>query len=289
MDFIGKRKIWYALSLIVLLICVGSIIVQGLNFGVDFRGGTLLHLKFENKKISVEQLREGLQEFDLANSQIQKSEDGFVLKTAELAQEKQEKVLESLEKKLGKFEVLRSEKVGPVIGKELRTAGLLALLIASILQIIYISFRFEFRFGLAAILALLHDVLITTGFFSLMQYEVDVTFIAAILTIIGYSINDTIVIFDRIRENLKFKRKEELAELTNKSINQSIVRSLSTSVAVIFVLVALIVLGGETTKYFSLAMLVGVIAGTYSSIFIASSLWFDFRPDKTGKARDIKA
>lgn len=288
MDFIGKRKIWYALSLILILISVGSIIVQGLNFGIDFQGGTLLHLNFENTKITVEQLREGLQEFGLEKSQIQKAEDGFVLK-AEMTQEEQKNVLEGLEKKLGKFELLRSEKVGPVIGKELRTAAFLALLIASILQIIYISFRFEFRFGLAAILALLHDVIITTGFFSLMQYEVDVTFIAAILTIIGYSINDTIVIFDRIRENLKFKRKEELAELTNKSINQSIVRSLSTSMAVLFVLVALIVLGGETTKYFSLAMLVGVIIGTYSSIFIASSLWYDFRPDKTGKARDIKA
>jgi preprotein translocase subunit SecF len=225
----------------------------------------------------------------LETSQIQESDDSFVIKTSELDQAEQKNVLSTIEGKLGAFTVLRSEQVGPVIGKELRTAGLLALLIASILQIIYISFRFEFRFGLAAILALLHDVIITTGFFSIMQYEVDVTFIAAILTIIGYSINDTIVIFDRIRENLKYKQKVELADLTNKSIRQSIVRSLSTSVAVLFVLVALIVLGGETTKYFSLAMLVGVLAGTYSSIFIASPLWYEFRPDKGGKAKDLKA
>lgn len=289
MDFIGKRKIWYALSLILLAVSIGSIIVQGLNFGIDFRGGTLLHLQFENKNITVEQLREGLKEVNLETSQIQESDDSFVIKTSELDQAEQKNVLSTIEGKLGAFTVLRSEQVGPVIGKELRTAGLLALLVAWILQIIYISFRFEFRFGLAAVLALLHDVIITTGFFSIMQYEVDVTFIAAVLTIIGYSINDTIVIFDRIRENLKYKQKVELADLTNKSISQSIVRSLSTSVAVLFVLVALIVLGGETTKYFSLAMLVGVLAGTYSSIFIASPLWYEFRPDKGGKAKDLKA
>lgn len=289
MDFIGKRKIWYALSLILLVVSIGSLIVQGLNFGIDFQGGTLLHLQFEKGNITVEQFRGELAKVGLEKSQIQKSDDSFIIKTVELDQEKQKNVLQTIENEFGKYEVLRSEKVGPVIGKELRTAGLLALLIASILQIIYISFRFEFRFGLAAILALLHDVIITTGFFSIMQYEVDVTFIAAILTIIGYSINDTIVIFDRIRENLKYKQKVELADLTNKSIRQSIVRSLSTSVAVLFVLVALIVLGGETTKYFSLAILVGVLAGTYSSIFIASPLWYEFRPDKGGKAKDLKA
>lgn len=288
MDFIGKRKIWYALSLIVLLVCVGSIFAQGFNYGIDFQGGSLLQLKFEKTDLTVEQLREGLEEFGLEKSQIQLSDDSFIIKTAELSQEEQGKVLKGLESKLGKLELLRNEKVGPVIGKELRTKALLALLVAWILQILYISFRFEFRFGLAAVLVLLHDVIVTAGFFSIMQYEIDVTFVAAILTIIGYSINDTIVIFDRIRENLKFKHKEELAALTNKSIRQSIVRSLSTSVAVLFVLVALIVLGGETTKYFSIAMLVGVLAGTYSSIFVASSLWYDFRPDKTGKAHSLK-
>ena len=233
MDFIGKRKIWYALSLIVLLVCVGSIFAQGFNYGIDFQGGSLLQLKFEKTDLTVEQLREGLEEFGLEKSQIQLSDDSFIIKTAELSQEEQGKVLKGLESKLGKLELLRNEKVGPVIGKELRTKALLALLVAWILQILYISFRFEFRFGLAAVLALLHDVIVTAGFFSIMQYEIDVTFVAAILTIIGYSINDTIVIFDRIRENLKFKHKEELAALTNKSIRQSIVRSLSTSVAVL--------------------------------------------------------
>lgn len=288
MDFIGKRKIWYALSLIVILVAIGSLFMQGLNFGIDFRGGTLLQLKFEKAGITGTEIRGALEEFGLEKSSLQQSEDSFIIKTAELSREKQADVLQTLESKIGKFTLLRSESVGPVIGDELRRVGLLALVIAAVLQIIYITIRFEFRFGIAAILALLHDAIITVGFFSLFQYEVDLTFIAAILTVIGYSINDTIVIFDRIRENLKLMRKEELAALVNKSIKQNLVRSINTSLSVAFVLVALLVLGGETTRYFSLAMLVGVTAGVYSSIFIASALWYDFVPTVKGQKKPVK-
>ncbi|MDD4146803.1 MAG: protein translocase subunit SecF [Clostridia bacterium] len=288
MDFIGKRKIWYALSLIVILVAIGSLFMQGLNFGIDFRGGTLLQLKFEKAGITGTEIRAALEEFGLEKSSLQQSEDSFIIKTAELSREKQADVLQTLESKIGKFTLLRSESVGPVIGDELRRVGLLALVIAAVLQIIYITIRFEFRFGIAAILALMHDAIITVGFFSLFQYEVDLTFIAAILTVIGYSINDTIVIFDRIRENLKLMRKEELAALVNKSIKQNLVRSINTSLSVAFVLVALLVLGGETTRYFSLAMLVGVIAGVYSSIFIASALWYDFVPAVKGQKKPVK-
>lgn len=288
MEFIGKRKIWYALSLIVILIAVISLFVQGLNFGIDFQGGTLLQLKFEQAGVTGTEIREALKEFGLEKSALQKSEDSYILKTPELGQEKQGQVLKALENKIGKFDLLRSENVGPVIGKELRRVGLLALIIAGILQIIYITIRFEFRFGVAAILALVHDAIITIGFFSLFQYEVDLTFIAAILTVIGYSINNTIVIFDRIRENLKLIRKEELAALVNKSIKQNLVRSINTTLAVAFMLVALLVLGGETTRYFSLAMLVGVITGLYSSVFIASSIWYDFIPTVNGQKKMIK-
>ena len=288
MDFIGKRKIWYALSLIVILVAIGSLFMQGLNFGIDFRGGTLLQLKFEKAGVTGTEIRGALEEFGLEKSSLQQSEDSFIIKTAELSREKQADVLQTLESKIGKFTLLRSESVGPVIGDELRRVGLLALVIAAVLQIIYITIRFEFRFGIAAILALLHDAIITVGFFSLFQYEVDLTFIAAILTVIGYSINDTIVIFDRIRENLKLMRKEELAALVNKSIKQNLVRSINTSLSVAFVLVALLVLGGETTRYFSLAMLVGVTAGVYSSIFIASALWYDFVPTVKGQKKPVK-
>ncbi|MGI6145342.1 MAG: protein translocase subunit SecF, partial [Peptococcia bacterium] len=178
--------------------------------------------------------------------------------------------------------------VGPVIGEELRRAGILALVIAGILQVLYITFRFEFRFAIAAILVLIQDAIITVGLFSVLQYEVDITFIAAILTVIGYSINNTIVIFDRIRENLKLKRKENLATLVNASIKQNIVRSINTTLTVAFMLVALLVLGGETTRYFAMAMLTGIIAGLYSSVFLSGALWYDFVPVVNGQKKIIK-
>lgn len=290
MDFIGKRKFAYALSLIVIAICVGSLFVQGLNFGIDFTGGTLLQIKFADSNITSEDVRGALKDFDLEKSSIQESSDGsFTIRTVELDQARQDQVVSGMKEKIGDFEILRSEKVGPVIGAELRRAGLLALFIASILQIIYITIRFEFKFAIAAILALLHDAIIAVGFFSIFQIEVNSAFIAAILTIIGYSINDTIVIFDRIRENMKKRRKETLAEVVNNSVSQTLVRSINTTVAVLFVLVALFFLGGETTKNFSLALLVGTVSGAYSSIFVASPLWYEFKPERNKGYKKARA
>lgn len=281
MEIIGRRKIWYVISSVIILISIVSLFVQGLNFGIDFKGGSLIHVEFEDQNIKSEQVRNVLADFDLQNSSIQEaSDDSIVIKTLELEQDKLGEILKTFETKLGKYELLRSEKVGPVIGAELRNAGLLALFIASILQILYITIRFEFKFAIAAIIALLHDVLIAVGFFSIFQIEIDTVFVAAILTIIGYSINDTIVIFDRIRENIKNRRKESLDVIINNSINQTIVRSISTSVAVLLILLALLFLGGETTKNFALALIVGVVSGTYSSIFIASTLWYEFKPEE---------
>lgn len=286
MEIIGRRKIWYAISLILVIVSIVSLLVQGLNFGIDFKGGSLTHVKFEDKSIKSEQVRAVLAEFDLENSNIQEAtDDSIIIKTLELEQDKLGEIFKAFETKLGKYEVLRSEKVGPLIGGELRKAGLLALLIASILQILYITVRFEFKFAIAAIIALLHDVLLAVGFFSIFQIEVDTVFIAAVLTILGYSINDTIVIFDRIRENIRNRKKESLDVIINNSINQTIVRSINTSVAVLFILLALLFLGGETTKNFSLALLVGVISGTYSSIFVASTLWYDFKPEEHKKVK----
>jgi preprotein translocase subunit SecF len=288
MDIIGKRKVWYILTLILLLTAIISLFVQGLNFGIDFQGGTLLQLKFEKADVTDTEIREALKEFGLEKSVLQRSEDSFILKTPELGQEKQNEVLKTIETETGKFELLRSENVGPVIGEELRRAGILALVIAGILQVLYITFRFEFRFAIAAILVLIQDAIITVGLFSVLQYEVDITFIAAILTVIGYSINNTIVIFDRIRENLKLKRKENLATLVNASIKQNIVRSINTTLTVAFMLVALLVLGGETTRYFAMAMLTGIIAGLYSSVFFSGALWYDFVPVVNGQKKIIK-
>ncbi len=285
-DFIRKRKIWYIISTVFILISLISLFTQGLNLGIDFQGGSLVHLNFKTADIQIEQVRAVLSEYDLGNSSIQKATDGsFTIKTIELEQERHEEILKAFSDKLGEYDLLRTEKVGPVIGSELRRAGLLALAIAAILQIIYITIRFEFKFGIAAILALLHDVIIAVGFFSFFQIEVDSAFIAAILTIIGYSINDTIVIFDRIRENMKNRRKEDLALIINNSIGQTLTRSINTVLAVIFILVALLVLGGETTKNFSLALLVGVISGAYSSICVASPLWYEFKPEEHKKVK----
>jgi len=279
-DFMGKRKIWYAISLALVLVSIVSLMVQGLNLGIDFQGGSLIHLKFQ-EAVQIEQVRTVLSEFGLGGSNIQAGSDGsFTIKTAELEQEKLTELLQAFEDKIGAYELLRTEKVGPVIGSELRRAGFLALIIAGVLMVVYITIRFEFKFGIAAIIALLHDSLIALGFFSLFQFEVDSTFIAAILTIIGYSINDTIVVFDRIRENMKNRRKEDLALVINNSINQTLARSINTALTTLLVVVALLILGGATTKNFALAFLVGIISGAYSSIFVASPLWYQFKPEE---------
>ncbi|GAW92702.1 protein translocase subunit SecF [Calderihabitans maritimus] len=277
MNFVGRRKLWYLLSLAVIIPGLISLFVQSLNFGIDFTGGNLLHIRFE-KDVKISEVREVFAKFGLEDSSIQAAEGNqFIVRTVELTEEKNDKILKALEERFGSIEVLRNEKVGAVIGRELTTNAIYALVIASLLIVIYISFRFEFLFGIAAIVALLHDVFVTLGIFSLFQIQVDGAFVAAILTIIGYSINDTIVIFDRIRENLKMKRKESLEELVNRSIAQNLTRSINTSLTVIFALLALLFLGGETTKVFALALLIGTIAGTYSSIFTASPLWIDLR------------
>lgn len=277
MDIISKRKIWYGFSLLLLVASILSLFVQGLNFGIDFTGGSLIQVDFE-EKVTLNDVRSELSKYGLEKSSIQESAGGvFTIRTVELEQDKQEEVLKGLEEKIGKFQLLRTEKVGPVIGGELRSKALLALLVAAVLQILYISWRFEFKMAISAIGALLHDSLITTGFFSILQLEVDSAYVAAILTIIGYSINDTIVVFDRIRENLKGRRKETLAELINTGIKSTLTRSINTVLTTIFVLIALLVLGGETTKNFSLALLVGISIGAYSSIFVASTLWYDIR------------
>ena len=176
---------------------------------------------------------------------------------------------------MGELELLRSEAVGATIGRELVTSGLLALGIAILLMIAYIAYRFELKFAIAGIVALFHDILIVISVFSIFQLEVDSTFIAAILTIFGYSINDKIVIFDRIRENLHKVKKDELLGVVNTSIKQSLTRSINTSVSTLILLVALFLLGGQTTKLFVLALIIGIAVGAYSSIFFASPLWYD--------------
>lgn len=283
MDFIGKRKIWYALSLIIIIPGIISLMFQGLNLGIDFAGGNIMQVKFQ-QEVSIEEIRAELSKENLGSSKIQLMDDGsYQIKTPVLAQEEQDALMAKISGDLGELEILRSELVGPTVGKELLTNGLVSLAIAVCLIVAYISYRFEFKFALAAIIALFHDVLITISVFSLLQLEVDSTFIAAVLTIFGYSINDTIVIFDRIRENMHGVKKAQLAEMINHSIMQSLSRSINTSLSTLIFLVALFIFGGQTTKVFVLALIIGITSGAYSSIFNASPLWYDFKMMGKGK------
>ncbi|WP_347490810.1 protein translocase subunit SecF [Desulfoscipio sp. XC116] len=278
-NFIRHRKIWYIFSLLVILPGLFSMLTRGFNLGIDFTGGNLVEVRLE-QDVKIEQVREAVEELGYAASNnIQESDNNsYMIRTRELTETESATLISTLKQKIGEVTLLRNERVGPVIGKEITTNAILSLLIASALMLVYITFRFEFKQGVAAVVALLHDLLVVLGIFSILQIEVDTTFVAAILTIIGYSINDTIVIFDRIRENLRMcKKGETLEDLVNVSLWQTMVRSLNTGMSVLFVLFTLYFLGGTTLKYFVLALLIGVISGTYSSIFNASPFWVDLK------------
>jgi preprotein translocase subunit SecF len=270
--------------------------VQGFNLGIDFTGGTLLDMKFA-QPVSVGQVREALQTVNLEQSVIQlatseqadKSQN-VLIRTRILTDPERRTAVETLQSKLGQADVLRNEHVGATIGSELARNAIYALLASMVMMIIYITYRFEFKFAISGIAALVHDVLVVTGFFSIFQIEVDGTFVAALLTIIGYSINDTIVIFDRIRENLKTQRKEEsLDDLVDRSIWQTMTRSIYTVLTVLFTTLSLYVFGGESTKNFALAMLVGIASGSYSTLFNASPLWVAWRKYEQRQRQDARA
>jgi len=275
-DFIGMRKIAITISLILILVGVVSLIIQGgPNYGIDFTGGTSLQLKFE-KPVDVGQIRSILSGLGLGNSEIKEFAEGneilIRLQQQDNMEEVSSQVLQQLATQLpdNKFELRSKEAVGPRIGSELRRDAIMAILISLVLILIYISYRFEFKFAVGAVVALFHDVLITLGFFSLLKLEISLAVVAAFLTIIGYSLNDTIVVFDRIRENLKVMRREDYVTIFNRSINQTLSRTLLTSLTTFVVVIILFFFGGEVIHIFSFALVVGVIVGTYSSIFIAS-------------------
>jgi preprotein translocase subunit SecF len=276
-DFMGKFKTALMFSVLLILAGIVSIAIHGgLKYGIDFSGGTLVQLKFPEAP-AIDSIRSGLKELGFADSTIQEfgSPDTILIRVERADGELKEvgtKIKESLEKTKGFTGIVieRVEMVGPKVGKDLRLKALLSILYAIIGIVIYISWRFEFQYAIAAIIALIHDVLITMGAFSVLDKEFTLVIVAAFLTIIGYSLNDTIVVFDRIRENTRRKSKESLSDVINTSINQTLSRTLLTSGTTLLVVVALFFLGGEIIHDFSFALLVGVVVGTYSSIFIAS-------------------
>ena len=297
-DIIGKRKVWYSLSTIVLALGFFFMVTRGFNLGIDFTGGTIIDLKF-NQAVNINDVRSVLDEYNLSSSTIQLSGDSssateaqnVMIRTVDLEESQRKEVMAGLSDKLGEYQVLREEKVGATMGSDLIMNAVYATIISWLLIIAYVSYRFEFKFGLAAVLALAHNVFIVLGAFALTQRQVDSSFVAAVLTIIGYSINDTIVIFDRIRENLKlhFRKNGDIVELVNTSIYQTMTRSIYTVSTVLFCTFALYFFGGDTTKDFAFALLVGFFVGAYSSIFVASPLWVTFRnfSDKRKLAKKV--
>jgi preprotein translocase subunit SecF len=289
MDFAGKFKMWFGISLAIIIIGLGFLVTQGFNLSIDFTGGNLLEVKFA-ESVSSEQVRDVLQKFNLEKSPVQSAgSNTYIIRTQTLTEEKSTDLLQTLTKDLGKNEVLRNEKVDALIGDELTRNGILALVLASLGIVLYVTWRFEFNFAVGGIVALLHDVLIMVAFMAIFRLEVDSTFIAAVLTILGYSINDTIVIFDRIRENMKSRKYKDFRELINESIMQTMRRTIFTGTATIITLVALIVLGGETTKVFCTALLVGCISGMYSTVFIASPVWMVMKERRSPKGKQLRA
>jgi len=272
-DFVGKRKFAMIFSAVLLVLSITSIGFQGLKFGIDFTGGTLIELGYENTA-DLEDIRSKLSEGDFKGTNVQYfGSDTEVLIQLEPQEVSSAKLSSSIIRMLGDgIDIRRVEFVGPKVGEELTNDGGLAMLYALIGILIYVAFRFEYRFALGSIAALVHDVIITLGIFSILQIEFDLTVLAAILAVIGYSLNDTIVVFDRIRENFLSTRQVEVEPIINEALNQTLSRTLMTSLTTLLVLLALFYLGGEVIHSFAGALLIGVIVGTYSSIYVASSM-----------------
>ena len=282
-DIVKHRKKIFAITLLVLAVSIISLFVQGLNLGVDFVSGTRLDIHIK-PNVDLEKARTVLTGLGYHDPDVRTggSENEFVFfRVSESVERTQINQIEAAFEKAYQTDVnIQAQTVSPVVGRETAMNAIKAVLIASLFIVIYVAFRFEYRFAVSAVLALLYDVLFVVGAFSLFQIEVDLVFIAAVLTIVGYSINDTIVIFDRIRENMKRANPtkwDELAAIVNNSVMQTLVRSMNTVLTVVFAALALWLLGGESIRNFSLALLLGLISGAYSSIFVASPLWLTWK------------
>ena len=264
------------LSISLVVVSLFFLVFKGLNFGIDFKGGTLIELRGSDKKINVSSLRDNLNQMNLGDVSVKNfgNETDFLIKF-EVNDNKKviEEIKINLDKSFGNtFNFRRVENVGPKVSSELLKSGVIAISVALVLMLIYIWIRFEWQFSLGAILALFHDVIVTLGLFSILGLEINLSIVAAVLTIVGYSMNDTVVIFDRVRENLRNYSDIKIFELTNISINETLSRTIITSATTLLALLAIYFFGGEILKGFSLAMILGVIFGTYSSIYIANTV-----------------
>lgn len=281
LHFIKHRKVFYIISVAIMVVGLVFGLVRGLNYGIDFTGGTMIQMDM-GKQVNIDDVEKAIKEYDLSPEIIYSGEgnEQIVIRTIEsLDSDKRAEVIETINNEFGTTDddVVAEELFGPSVGKELRNNAILAIVIASICMLIYIRFRFsQWKFGGAALLGVLHDVLIVIAFYAIFNVTVNNPFIAGILTVVGYSINDTIVIFDRIRENIRYLKKGNTEELIDKSITQTLGRSLMTSITTLIVMVPLLIMAGEAIREFVLPLMVGIIAGAYSSIAVCSPLYYEF-------------
>ncbi len=274
-NFMRSRKIAALLSAIAVIGSIASLSFQGLNLGLDFSGGTLLELQYD-RPANVEEIRADLVGLELPSAIVVyfgSDSDVLIRVRDNLGQERAQAIASTLAENAGaEIDLQRVEYVGPQVGEELREDGGLGMVAALLVVMLYVAIRFQYKFSIGAVVALFHDVIITLGLFSIFRWEFDLTVLAALLAIIGYSLNDTIVVFDRIRENFRAVRGKDPEEVVNISLSQTISRTMVTSLTTLLVLVVLFILGGEMIHYFSLALILGIMVGTYSSIFVASNL-----------------
>jgi preprotein translocase subunit SecF len=282
-DWLGKRKLFFAISMALMLVGMGSLIAKGnFRYGLDFKGGTLVRVKFQ-EPVNIDDIREliqrgEIQTIDVPGSSLPDYQISLGNASADVdapvdATVGREEVIAALNTKYaGKFKIEKADGVSPKVGNELRQKAVTATIYALIGILIYIAFRFEWIYGAAAVFAVFHDALVTLGFFSLFNYEINLTVIAALLTLVGYSVNDTIVVFDRVRENLKTRRKDDLEDVLNDSLNQTFSRTILTSLLTFLTVMALFLFGGDIINNFAFAMVIGIIIGSYSSIAVAAPL-----------------
>ena len=275
-NFSGLFKVANIISLIAVLVSIFFLFFKGLNYGVDFKGGTLLEIRIDSPNIEIQDIRNSLKIKDLGDVNVKQfgKKGDFLIKFEKSSSENDQfigELKEEISKSLNtEVNFRRVENVGPKVSSELLKNGLTAIALSLAAMLFYIWIRFEWQFSLGSIIALIHDVIITLGIFSILSFEVNLSIVAAVLTIVGYSMNDTVVIFDRIRENLLKFSKIEINEIANISINETLSRTLITSLTTLLALLSIFILGGEILKGFSFAMILGVIIGTYSSVFVAS-------------------
>ncbi|MBQ3401745.1 MAG: protein translocase subunit SecF [Synergistaceae bacterium] len=279
-DFMGHRKLALTISLVLVIASIALLLTRGLNLGIDFTGGNVIQAEFETRP-DIAEVRGVISGIVAKGAMIQNfGEKGIIIRTNEDTEQSREAVVKALTEKYADMKVTGFEKVGPVVGGELRRQAIIGVTIALVAILVYITLRFQFRFAVVSVVPLVHDVIVALGFFSLTQMEIGSSFIAAILTIVGYSLNNTIIILDRVRENWGGLSREGIVSLVNKSLNQTLARTINTTLTTLFPVIALCVWGGPVLMAFSYAMLVGMIAGTWSSMFVATGLLCEWQGKK---------